>query len=197
MKTLLFVCLGIFFPLENSSFIWRCHHYRWRVTIFGLYSALMAIEQWGFLSVPHLLWHGPTLYNGHLWGSLTLTPVAERLAVKLSLPVLLTWLNSDLPHARLSHRSGSYLDDNCFVRWPVESARGYTPPYLSRPEVEHFYCGGTLRMPAPLRQPTTWSKAQWWQTRGNLKQRTSSSMSYMCQLDVKTIGNILHRCYWK
>ena len=22
--------------------------------------ALMAIEQWGFINVPHLLWHGPT-----------------------------------------------------------------------------------------------------------------------------------------
>ena len=146
----------------------------------------MAIEQWGFFSVPHLLRHGPTLYNGHLWGSLTLTPVADRLTVKLSLPVLLTLMNSDLPHARLRHRSGSYLDDNCFVRWPVGTARGYTPPYLSWPEVEHFYCGGTLLMPAPLRQPSTWSGAQWWQTRGNLKQRSSSSMSYMCQLDVKT-----------
>ena len=49
---------------------------------FGLCSALMAIEQWGFLNLPQLLWHGPTLYN------VTLTPVVERLAVKLSLPVL-------------------------------------------------------------------------------------------------------------
>ena len=30
-------------------------------------SALLAIEQWGFLnSVPHLLWHGESVYNGHL-----------------------------------------------------------------------------------------------------------------------------------
>ena len=27
-------------------------------------SALMGIEQWGFLSVPHLLWHGASVYNG-------------------------------------------------------------------------------------------------------------------------------------
>ena len=50
----------------------------------------MAIEQWGFLSVPHLLWHGASVYNGHLWGPVTLTPIAERLAVELSLPVFTT-----------------------------------------------------------------------------------------------------------
>ena len=27
----------------------------------------------GFFDVPHLLWHRPTLYNGHLWGPGTLT----------------------------------------------------------------------------------------------------------------------------
>ena len=41
----------------------------------------------GFLTVnvPHLLWHGPTLYIGHLRGPVTSTHVAERLAVELSL----------------------------------------------------------------------------------------------------------------
>ena len=38
-------------------------------------------------SVPHLLWRGESVYNGHLRGSVTLTPIAERLAVELSLPV--------------------------------------------------------------------------------------------------------------
>ena len=37
--------------------------------------------------MPHLLRHGLTVYNGHLRGPVTLTPVAERLAVELSLPV--------------------------------------------------------------------------------------------------------------
>ena len=36
--------------------------------------SIMAIEQWGFFNVPHLLWHGPILYNGHLQWSVTLTP---------------------------------------------------------------------------------------------------------------------------
>ena len=32
---------------------------------FYLCSALMAIEQWGFFSVPYLLWYGASVYNGH------------------------------------------------------------------------------------------------------------------------------------
>ena len=40
---------------------------------FYLYSALIAIEKWGFFSVPHLLWLGASVYNGHLRGSVTLT----------------------------------------------------------------------------------------------------------------------------
>ena len=66
-------CLfGVFIPIKNFSFIWRCHHYWWRAANFGLYTALMAIEQWGFFSVPHLLWHRASVC-GHLWGSTTLT----------------------------------------------------------------------------------------------------------------------------
>ena len=57
-------------------------------------------------NVPHLLWHGPTLYNGLLRGPVILTPVAERLAVEQSLPVFTTQFccdrgsNPDLPNAR-------------------------------------------------------------------------------------------------
>ena len=58
----LFVWVGFYVPLENFSLIWRRHHYRWRVSNFDLCSALMAIDQWRFFSVPHLLWHGHTLY---------------------------------------------------------------------------------------------------------------------------------------
>ena len=45
----------------------------------------MAIEHWGFFSVPHLLWHGASVYNGHLRGPVILTPIAERFKVELSL----------------------------------------------------------------------------------------------------------------
>ena len=73
-------------PLENFSLIWRRHHSRWTAANFDLCAALMAIEQWGFFNVPHLLRHGTTVYNGHLRGPVTLTALAERLVVKLSLP---------------------------------------------------------------------------------------------------------------
>ena len=44
------VCLEFFVPLENFWLIWRRHNYRWRVAHFDLCSALIAIEQWGFLA---------------------------------------------------------------------------------------------------------------------------------------------------
>ena len=81
----LFVCLffEFFVALKNVSLIWRRHHCRWRAANFDLCSAHMAIEQWGFFSVPHLLKHGSSFYNCHLRGPVTLTPNAERLAVEL------------------------------------------------------------------------------------------------------------------
>ena len=83
---------GFVVPFKNFSLIWRCHHYRWKAANFDLivFSALIANDQWGFFSVPRLLWHGTSVYNGHLWGPMTLTPVAERLAVELSQAVLTT-----------------------------------------------------------------------------------------------------------
>ena len=54
----LFVCLVFFVPLENFSLIERRHHDRWRAANFDIRSALMVTEQWGFFSVPHLLWIG-------------------------------------------------------------------------------------------------------------------------------------------
>ena len=79
------VCAGIFLPLENLSLIWRRH--QWRAANIDLCSALMAIMQWGFFSMSHLLWHWTSVYNGHIRGSVTLTPIAERLPLELSLPV--------------------------------------------------------------------------------------------------------------
>ena len=64
----LFVCLfGVYHPTREFF----THHCRWRAPNSGLCSALMAIEQWGFFNVPHLLRHGPTVYNGHLRGTHT------------------------------------------------------------------------------------------------------------------------------
>ena len=86
IKRQLFVCLVFFVPLENLSLIWRRHHYRWRGANFELCLALMAIEQWGFFNVPHPLWHGASLYNGHLRGPVKHT-YCRALAEQLSLPV--------------------------------------------------------------------------------------------------------------
>ena len=84
-----FVYLGFIVPLENFLLIWRRHYYWWRALNVDLCLALMAIEQWGFFSVPHLLWQGASIYNGHL-RSVTLSTIAKHLAVELSLPVFMT-----------------------------------------------------------------------------------------------------------
>ena len=101
-----YVCLfalGFIVPIENFSLIWRCHHYRWRAANFDIRSTCMAIEQWGFFSVPHLLWHGASVYDGHIRGPVTLKPIAERLAVRLSLTVFTTvccvWDSNTQPFA--------------------------------------------------------------------------------------------------
>ena len=77
----LFVWLWFFVPFENFLLTWRRRHCRWRAANSDRCSALMAIEQWGFFSVPYLLWHRASVYNGYLRGPVTLTPNAERLAV--------------------------------------------------------------------------------------------------------------------
>ena len=69
----LLICLWFIVPLENFSLIWRRHHCRWRAANFDLCSALIAVEQWGFFNVPHLLWNRASVYNGHFRGPLTHT----------------------------------------------------------------------------------------------------------------------------
>ena len=91
-----------------------------------IFGSLRATVHRGFFSVPHLLWHGISVYNGHLRRAVTLTPVVECLAVELSLPVFTTYVcpdrgsNLDLPHARrtlwpLSHRDGKDWMANLWV----------------------------------------------------------------------------------
>ena len=60
------------------------HHYRRRSPFF-LSLLGIAIKQWGFFNVPHVLWHGPTVNSCHLRGPVTLKPVDEHLAVEMSL----------------------------------------------------------------------------------------------------------------
>ena len=96
----LFVCLFVFVPLENFSNLWRRHHDRRRASSFDLCSALMTIEQWGFFSVSYLLWHGASVYNGHIH-PVTLTTIVERLPVELSLP----FLRLGLSRLRFEHKT--------------------------------------------------------------------------------------------
>ena len=84
----LFVCLGFIIPLENFTLIWRRHHSRWKAANFWSILCTHDIEQWGFFCVPHLVWHGASVYKGHIRGPVTLTPIAERLAMMMSLPFL-------------------------------------------------------------------------------------------------------------
>ena len=94
----LFVCLfvlGVFVPLGNFSLICRLHHYRWRAAflfvclfvwslsshckglqiLIYICSEPMAIKQWGFFSVSHLLWHGASVNNSNMGGPVTPNPI--------------------------------------------------------------------------------------------------------------------------
>ena len=82
------VCLFVIYcPIQNFFPHIETSHLPWKAANLDLRSALMAIEQWRFFSVPHLLWHGTSVYNDHLREHVTLTHIAKRLAVELSLPV--------------------------------------------------------------------------------------------------------------
>ena len=65
MEEITFAVSNYLTSLENH-FVFRCvktnHYYRWRAAYFDLCSALMAIEQWEFFSVSHLLWHGTSVF---------------------------------------------------------------------------------------------------------------------------------------
>ena len=69
---------------------------------------LMTIER--FFNVPRLLCHGQILFNGHLRGPVKLSPVAERFAVWMSLPVLKTKVCPDRKSKPdLLHRNNQVL----------------------------------------------------------------------------------------
>ena len=80
--------MGFYGPVENFSLVLRCQHYQWSASNFDLYLAFdIAVEQWGFLSMPH------RCDTGHLFimvisGPVTFIPLAKCLAMELSLPVI-------------------------------------------------------------------------------------------------------------
>ena len=96
-----YVCLllGVF-RTTRKFFTWRHHFTRRRAANLNLYSALTAMMQWGFFSMPHCDTQYP-FFNGR-----TRYTHAERLAGVLSLHVLrlrpvVAWIwTPNLPHAR-------------------------------------------------------------------------------------------------
>ena len=93
------IFLGGFFWGGGSSSS-RIFHSYGDITITGegfqISTYMYARHSWSvstegsLISVPHLLWHRTSIYNGHLQGPVTPTPVAEHLAVEMSLPVSMT-----------------------------------------------------------------------------------------------------------
>ena len=116
------VSFGVFIPFEKFSLGWRRRHYRWRATMFYLCSALLVIQVWWFLNVPYLLWHGPTLYNGHFLLPMTLRHFVKHLVMELSLHVITTWVSTG---------------DTCYN--DLGPDRGYNPELLhARWTLYHF-----------------------------------------------------------
>ena len=80
----LFDCFSSHFRIFHSY--GDHHHFRWRAA-----NLIYARHSWSLNKyLPHLLWHGASVYSDHHRGPVTLTPVAERLAVELSRPVFTT-----------------------------------------------------------------------------------------------------------
>ena len=73
-----YVCLGIYRLTREFSLIWKRHHYRW-MAMLGTHGhrAVRVLKR----STPTVT--GTSVYNGHLPETLTLTPIAERLAAEL------------------------------------------------------------------------------------------------------------------
>ena len=80
-----FVCFGIFVLFEIVFTHLETSVLPVKGFKFGHILGTHGHSQWEFFNVPHLLWHKLIVYNGHIRGPVTLTPVAERLAVELSL----------------------------------------------------------------------------------------------------------------
>ena len=85
LRTILFVC--------GFTSHWRIFHSNGNVTIkgegFKFWPKLGTHGHWAervgnIINAPYLLWHGSSVYNGHLRGPVTFAPVTERLAVELS-----------------------------------------------------------------------------------------------------------------
>ena len=101
-KRIVFVCLFVW-SLSSHS---KCFTHMEKPVKGCKFASMLGTHGHWALNVPYLLWHWPTLYNCHLWGPVTLTPVAERLEIELSKPIYTTRVcryqgsNPDIQHAR-------------------------------------------------------------------------------------------------
>ena len=73
---------------------------------------------------PQRLWHGAYIYNGNFRGPLTLTPIAEHLAVELSLPVFTTYVWLGFEHPTFHFRDERTNPLRCRIvstekKWPL------------------------------------------------------------------------------
>ena len=108
---------------------------RWRAANVDQCSALMTIEQWDFFSVPHLLWHWASVYNGHLRRPVTLTPSAKHSAMELSLPVLTTSVCGDWD----SHIQPSACEANALTHCVIAAVHVLRDDFTGRPlEWDHI-----------------------------------------------------------
>ena len=134
LKENVFVCLGIFVPIFFLPNIGP--HGHWAVR---------------FFSMPHLLWHGSTFYNGHIWGPVTLTPIVELLVVEMSLPVfkrlgsIMTGIEPLSPACDTNslplHRHGGPLDNKFWLENSHKvQAKGSLKLFWSKFVWPHFHC---------------------------------------------------------
>ena len=84
------------FPVKGCKFFYLC-------------SALMAIEQWGFFSVPHLLWHGASVYNLVVQNRVCCPMLCCFLVVPICRPLI-------LPYSSAALRALQYRSVHCEMK---------------------------------------------------------------------------------
>ena len=115
----LFVCLRFLHPTRSSF----SHMERLPLPVegFNFWLILDIHDHWTVrdFSVLNVLWHGASVYNGHLRETMTLTTVAERLEKELSLPIFTKYVCSD----RDSNIQPSAIKANALIDCTTEVVR--------------------------------------------------------------------------
>ena len=143
----LFCCRG--FSSDLIIFHSYGDYYQWRAQNFDLWLALMAIVQWGFISVPHLLWHGASVYNGHLQRSVTHTHTCYQEFISGAVTTCIYDLG--LSQLRFAHALTDCAIDAACCRNKVQT-RKPTFSFLitNRRNVCQLVCRAHIGVPLPL-----------------------------------------------